>query len=53
MPLPHCWPEMVVTPRFWEKQVVLTELRSMALHMLPMEQGENWLMPSAVEGFMM
>jgi len=44
---------MVVTPRFWEKHVVLTELRSMALQMLPMVQGEKEVMPSAVEGFMM
>jgi len=53
MPLPHCWPLMVVTPRLLLKHCVLTELRSMAEQMFPIEHGENWVMPSAVDGFMM
>ncbi len=53
MPLPHCWPEIVGTFLLSEKQDVLTLLRPMAEHMLPMEQGLNPVIPVDVEGFMM
>jgi hypothetical protein len=53
MPLPHVWPETVTTLRLLEKQVALTLFLWKAEQMLPTEQGENRLMPWAVEGFMM
>lgn len=36
-----------------ERHCVLTELRPMALQMLPTLQGEKVLMPAMVYGFMM
>jgi hypothetical protein len=53
MPLPHTGSPMVVMPRLLVRQLDSTELRRRALQMLPMEQGENLVMPCAVEGFMM
>jgi len=53
MPLPHCWPVMVVRPLLSTSAEALTLLRPRAEQMLPMEQGLKSAMPSPVEGFMM
>lgn len=53
MPLPHCWPVIVVTPLLSDRHDPLTLLRPRAAQMFPTEQGLNPLMPSTVEGFMM
>lgn len=52
IPLPHWEPVMRVTPLLSVRQFVRTALRPMAEQMLPMEQGENFVIPVPVEGFM-
>jgi hypothetical protein len=53
MPLPQTGLPMVVMPRLLVRQEDSTELRWRAEQMLPMEQGENLVMPCAVDGFIM
>jgi len=53
MPLPHCAPLMVTMFLLVERHCVLTELRPMALQMLPTVQGEKAVIPAGVNGFMM
>ena len=53
MPLPHCWPVMVVTSRLSVKHDVLTLLRNMAEQMLPTVQAEKVLTFDDEAGFIM
>lgn len=52
IPFPHWLPVIVVTPRFSDRQELLTLLRPMAEHIFPTVQGEK-LSTSPAVGFMM
>lgn len=51
IPFPHWLPVIVVTPRFWDRQELLTLLRPMAEQIFPIVQGEK-LFTSPALGFM-